>query len=190
MKIGVLGMQGDIREHVQALERLGCETIVVKKSEDLEKIDGLVIPGGESTTITRLMKLTGIWSKLKDMASNGFPIFGTCAGLIVLAKEIANAPDQETLELLDVTVERNGYGRQIDSFEAELEVEGFDLPVKGVFIRAPIITSVGNGVNVLSSYRGNPVLVAQGKILAATFHPELVDGESRIHKLFIDMVNS
>jgi len=189
VKIGVLGMQGDIREHIQALEQLGCDTQVVKKVKDLKEVDGLIIPGGESTTITRLMKLTGIWDEIKEMAKEGFPIFGTCAGLIVLAREITNAKEQETLGLLDVSVERNGYGRQVDSFEAEIEVEGFELPVRGVFIRAPIITHVGDDVKVLSSYQGKPVLVAHGKVLAATFHPELVEGESRIHRLFIEMVD-
>lgn len=189
MKIGVLGMQGDIREHIQVLKQLACDTQVVKKVKDLKEVDGLIIPGGESTTITRLMKLAGIWDEIKEMAKEGFPIFGTCAGLVVLAREITNAKEQETLGLLDVSVERNGYGRQINSFEAEIEVEGLELPVRGVFIRAPIIIRVGDDVKVLSSHQGRPVLVVQGKVLAAAFHPELVKGESRIHRLFVEMVN-
>jgi 5'-phosphate synthase pdxT subunit len=176
MKIGVLAVQGNFREHVAMLRRLGAEPVEVRKPEQLEGLDGLVIPGGESTTFMRLMRLYGLEDAVRRFEQ---PILGTCAGLIVL--------DQEHLGLLDVDVARNAYGRQVASFEADLQLAGEGKPLRGVFIRAPRVERAGEDVEVLAELDGEPVLLRQGRLLVATFHPELTD-DTRVHELFLDSV--
>jgi 5'-phosphate synthase pdxT subunit len=176
VKIGVLALQGNFREHAATLRRLGAEPVEVRKPEQLEGLDGLIVPGGESTTFMRLMRLYGL-----DEAIRAFdrPIMGTCAGMIVL--------DREHLALADVEVERNAYGRQVSSFEADLKLAGEDEPLRGVFIRAPRVRVTGEDVEVLAEHDGRPVLVRDGRILVASFHPELTE-DSRVHELFLDSV--
>jgi 5'-phosphate synthase pdxT subunit len=176
MKIGVLAVQGNFREHAAMLRRLGAEAVEVRKPEELAGLDGLVIPGGESTTFMRLMRLYGLEEAVRSFAR---PIFGTCAGLIVL--------DHEHLGLLDVDVARNAYGRQVASFEADLELAGEDTPLRGIFIRAPRVKRAGDAVEVLAELDGEPVLLRQGRFLVATFHPELTD-DTRVHELFLESV--
>ena len=176
MTIGVLALQGNFREHVQMLRSLGAHVVEVRKPEQLDGLDGLVIPGGESTTITRLMRLYGIDEALRRFER---PILGTCAGMIVL--------DREHLGLLDLVVRRNAYGRQVASFEADLELEGDPKPLRGVFIRAPWIEDAGEDVEVLAELDGRPVLARQGSILVAAFHPELT-GDTRVHERFLNIV--
>ena len=176
MKIGVLAVQGNFREHAAMLRRLGADPVEVRKPEELAGLDGLVIPGGESTTFTRLMRLYGLEEAVQSFER---PILGTCAGLIVL--------DKEHLGLLDVDVRRNAYGRQVASFEADLDLPGEDAPLRGVFIRAPRVARTGEGVEVLAELDGEPVLLRQGRFLVATFHPELTD-DTRVHELFLDAV--
>ena len=185
LRIGVLAVQGDVREHAAALARLGADPVEVRRPEELAAVDGLVLPGGESTAIGRLVRLAGLERPLRDF---GGPMLGTCAGLILLAREAADGvPGQPLLGLLDVAVRRNGYGRQVASFEADLELEGDAEPLRGVFIRAPRITGRGPGVEVLAELDGDPVLVREGRILAASFHPELT-GDGRVHERFLDLV--
>ena len=176
MKIGVLAVQGNFREHAAMLRRLGADSVEVRKPEQLHGLDGLVIPGGESTTFMRLMRLYGLEEAVRRFER---PILGTCAGLIVL--------DRGHLGLLDVDVERNAYGRQVASFEADLDLAGEEEPLRGVFIRAPRVERVGGDVEVLAELDGEPVLLRQGRFLVATFHPELTD-DTRVHQLFLDSV--
>jgi pyridoxal 5'-phosphate synthase pdxT subunit len=178
LKIGVLALQGAFREHVRALERLGADAVEVRLPEELDGLDGLVIPGGESTTIMRLAKLYGL-----DEAVRRFPgaVFGTCAGMIVL--------DRQHLGLADLEVDRNAYGRQVWSFEGDVELGDDELPLRGVFIRAPRVRELGSDVEVLAEHDGEPVLVRDGRLLLATFHPELTD-DLRVHALFLDMVRA
>lgn len=182
MKIGVLALQGDFDAHRRRLEELGAEVLLVKKPEQLDEIDGLVIPGGESGTFLKLLGDAG-FEKLKDFV-RAKPTFGTCAGCILLASDVEN-PKQAGLGALDITVRRNAYGRQIDSSIREGQFQ--DLPIEMVFIRAPKIERVGKGVEVIATEGESPVLVRQGKTLAATFHPELSD-DSRIHQYFLELV--
>ena len=176
MTIGVLAVQGNFREHAAMLRRLGVDVVEVRKPEQLEGLDGLVIPGGESTTFMRLMRLYAL-----DEAVRRFerPVFGTCAGMIVL--------DREHLGLVDLLVDRNAYGRQVASFEADLELDGEERTLRGVFIRAPRVRDVGAGVEVLAEHDGEPVLVRDGRFLVASFHPELTD-DTRVHERFLDLV--
>ena len=176
VKIGILAVQGDFREHAAALGRLGVDAVEVRKPEQLEDVDGLVIPGGESTAITRLIRIYGLEEALRSFER---PIFGTCAGMILL--------DRDHLGLADVGVERNAYGRQVSSFEAELQLLDGGEPLHGVFIRAPRVTAVGEDVEVLAELDGEPVLLRDGRYLIASFHPELT-GDTRVHELFLDMV--
>jgi 5'-phosphate synthase pdxT subunit len=176
MKIGVLALQGNFREHAAMLRRLGAEPLEVRKPEQLEGLDGLVVPGGESTTFMRLMRLYGLEEAIRRFEQ---PILGTCAGLIVL--------DRDHLGLVDVEVARNAYGPQVHSFEADLDLAGEDRPLRGVFIRAPRLTAAGKDVEVLAELNGEPVLLRQGRFLVATFHPELTD-DTRVHELFLDSV--
>jgi 5'-phosphate synthase pdxT subunit len=176
MRIGILAVQGNFREHAAMLRRLGAEPVEVRKPEQLEGLDGLVVPGGESTTFMRLMRLYGLEEAIRRFEQ---PILGTCAGLIVL--------DRDHLGLVDVEVARNAYGRQVSSFEADLDLAGEDTPLRGVFIRAPRVTAAGEGVEVLAELDGEPVLLRQGRFLVATFHPELTD-DTRVHELFLDSV--
>jgi 5'-phosphate synthase pdxT subunit len=176
VKIGILAVQGDFREHAAALGRLGVEAVEVRMPEQLEDVDGLVIPGGESTAITRLIRIYGLEEALRSFER---PVFGTCAGMILL--------DRDHLGLADVGVERNAYGRQVSSFEAELKLLDGGEPLHGVFIRAPRVTAVGEDVEVLAELDGEPVLLRDGRYLIASFHPELT-GDTRVHELFLDMV--
>src|SRR5205085_6229263 len=175
-KIGVLALQGNFREHVAMLRRLGAEAVEVRLPEQLECLDGLVVPGGESTTFMRLMRLYGLDEALRTFAG---PVFGTCAGMIVL--------DRRHLELMDLEVDRNAYGRQVASFEADLALKGDAEPLRGVFIRAPRVREHGDGVEVLAERDGEPVLLRQGRFLVASFHPELTD-DTRVHEPFPDPV--
>ena len=186
-KVGVLALQGDFEKHIQMLDRLGVPAIQVREKSQLDEIDGLIIPGGESTTIGKLLVRYGMMEPLKTFAKDGKPLFGTCAGAILLAKEIEGST-QDRIGVLDIAVKRNAYGRQIESFEADIFIPKIgELPVRGVFIRAPIITHVEDGVELLARFGDNPVLVKQGKILAATFHPELT-ADRRVHRLWLAAV--
>ena len=176
MKIGVLALQGNFREHVQMLRRLGVDAVEIRKPEELEGLDGLVVPGGESTTFMRLMRLYGLDEALRRFQG---PVLGTCAGMIVL--------DREHLGLVDVAVDRNAYGRQVASFEADLRLEGDDRPLRGVFIRAPRVREAGADVEVLASLDGEPVALRDGRFIVAAFHPELTD-DTRIHEKFLELV--
>jgi 5'-phosphate synthase pdxT subunit len=176
MRIGVLAVQGNVREHAAMLRRLGADVVEVRKPEQLEGLDGLVVPGGESTTFMRLMRLYGLDEALRTFAG---PVFGTCAGMIVL--------DREHLDLMDLEVDRNAYGRQVASFEADLELKGGAVPLRGVFIRAPRVRDHGEQVEVLAEHDGEPVLLRQGRFLVASFHPELTE-DTRVHELFLEAV--
>ena len=176
MNIGVLALQGNFREHAAMLRALGADVIEVRKPEQLEGLDGLVIPGGESTAITRLMQLYGIDEALRRFEG---AVFGTCAGMILL--------DREHLGLVDLVAERNAYGRQVASFEADLELSGDAEPLRGVFIRAPQVRDAGSEVEVLAEHEGRPVLLRQGRFLVASFHPELTD-DTRVHERFLELV--
>jgi pyridoxal 5'-phosphate synthase pdxT subunit len=186
MKIGVLAIQGDFAAHTRMLERMDVESVEVRRSEDLEEIDGLIMPGGESTTMLKFVSEEGLAEPIRNLAHRGKPIFGTCAGAILLAREVTG-PAQPSLGLIDITVERNAYGRQVDSFvgEAETDIEGG--PLESVFIRAPRIIRLGPRVETLARIGGEPVLVREGNILVATFHPEL-SNDQRVHRLFVDQV--
>ncbi len=186
MKIGVLAFQGDVREHIEAIVKAGGKAFPLRRAVEINKVDGLIIPGGESTTISRFIKEEGMAEPIRAQVAKGMPVYGTCAGLIILSRRVVNNA-LFTLELLDVEVRRNAYGRQKESFEEEIEVEGFETPFPGVFIRAPWITKVGPRVKVLARHLGKPVLVLENQILASTFHPELTP-DCRIHQLFLELV--
>jgi len=184
VKIGVLALQGAFREHLDTLDAIGVEGVRVREPADLEGVSGLILPGGESTTMRQLIERWGLRGPILDLARSGAPIFGTCAGMIVLARDITSG-EEPILPLLDVRVERNAFGRQLDSFEADLEVDVLgSTPVHAVFIRAPIIREVGPQARILAEYAGDPVLVEEGRHLISTFHPELT-GDSRVHELFL-----
>jgi 5'-phosphate synthase pdxT subunit len=176
VKIGVLAVQGNFREHAAMLRRLGAEPVEVRKPEQLDGLDGLIIPGGESTAIGRLIRLYGLEEGIARFAA---PVFGTCAGMILL--------DRDHLGLVDVSVRRNAYGRQVASFEADLALEGEDEPLRGVFIRAPRVAEAGPRVEVLAELDGEPVLLRDGRFLVASFHPELTD-DTRVHERFLQLV--
>jgi 5'-phosphate synthase pdxT subunit len=182
-RVGVLALQGDFEAHQKALQRAGADAVEVRSRDQLKDIDALVIPGGESSTMLKLIEYGGMLQPLREFGET-HPIFGTCAGAILLATEVTN-PRQESLGLMDMEVERNAYGRQLDSRIAHLELDG---DLEAVFIRAPIIRRVGENARVLASYQGDPVLVEQGRHLVATFHPELT-ADPRVHKLFLDKVS-
>jgi 5'-phosphate synthase pdxT subunit len=184
-KIGVLALQGDFEKHEKALARAGAEPVEVRSAADLDRVDGLVIPGGESSTMLKLIEEENLLDPLRQFGAQR-PIFGTCAGAILLASEVLN-PHQLSLGLMDIDVERNAYGRQLDSRIARLKPKGLEGELEAVFIRAPIIRRVGGQVQVLAEYQGDPVLVQQGRHLVATFHPELTD-DFRIHQMFLDKV--
>jgi pyridoxal 5'-phosphate synthase pdxT subunit len=184
-KIGVLALQGDFEAHRRALARAGAEPVEVRSAKDLDQIAGLVIPGGESTTMWKLLEEEKLLEPLREFGRHR-PIFGTCAGAILLASDVSNPP-QASLGLMDIGVERNAYGRQLESRIARLKPEGLEGDLEAVFIRAPIIRRVGGDAKVLATYQGNPVLVEQGRHLVATFHPELTD-DPRIHLMFLSKV--
>jgi 5'-phosphate synthase pdxT subunit len=182
LRIGVLALQGNVREHTAMLRSLGAEVVEVRRPDQLEGLDGLVVPGGESTAIGRLVRLAGLEEPLRSFDG---ALLGTCAGMILLARDAVDGrPDQLQLGLADVIARRNAFGRQVSSFEAELELVGEGPPLHGVFIRAPWIEEVGPDVEVLAEWEGHPVLVRQGRVLLAAFHPELTDN-TRVHELFL-----
>ncbi len=181
---GVLAMQGAYAKHIESIRRIGIAAMEIRTVSDLDRADCLIIPGGESTTIGKLLDKNGLFYPVKNRIENGMPVLGTCAGMILLAKEVCGM-DQPLLGVMDITVERNAYGRQIDSFETPLAVKGITgEPFSGIFIRAPRIRNVGAGVEILASYDGIPVMVRQNNIFALSFHPELTD-DTRLHSLFI-----
>lgn len=184
--IGVLDLQGAVREHVAVLERLGIPAIRVRLPDELDTAAALIIPGGESTTVGKLMERRGLDMAIRERAAAGMPVFGTCMGMITMAREI-DGSEQHRLGLMDIGVLRNAFGRQLDSFEADLEVPSLGPePVHAVFIRAPVVTRVGSGVEVLARWEGNPVAVRQGRLLATSFHPELTR-DTRFHELLVKM---
>ncbi len=188
MKVGVLALQGDVREHAHALRESGATPVEVRHAAQLDDVDGLVIPGGESTTIGKLMDRFSLRAPLIERAREGLPLYGTCAGLILMAKEVVGEdPAPHRLGVLDVAVRRNGYGRQVESFESDLEWAEDDQPFRAVFIRAPIVESVGGDVEVLARHKSHPVLVRQGRLLGSTFHPEMT-GDGRVHSAFVDII--
>ena len=183
MKIGVLALQGAFREHLQTLDAIGVEGVPVRLPADLDGVAGLILPGGESTTMRHLIERWGLAAPILDLAATGAPLFGTCAGMIVLAKNIEDG--ESLLQLLDVEIRRNAYGRQVDSFEADVEVEGVG-SIRGVFIRAPEVERVGPEVKVLAEHGGRPVVVQEGNLLASSFHPEIA-GDPRLHERLIQL---
>jgi 5'-phosphate synthase pdxT subunit len=192
--IGVLALQGDVREHLAALRAAGAEARAVRRPEELAEVDGLVVPGGESTTMAKLAARFGMLEPLRDAVRAGLPAYGSCAGMIMLADAVLDAPaDQVTIGGLDVTVRRNAFGRQVDSFEGAVRLAGVPgPPVHAVFIRAPWVEEVGSGVEVLGRVEGGPadgkiVAVRQGRLVATSFHPELT-GDLRVHSLFVELV--
>lgn len=187
MKIGVLAMQGAYREHLQMLKTLGVEAIDVRYEQDIDNIDGLIIPGGESTTMGKLIKTLGLYDKLKSRIQNGMPVWGTCAGMILLAKNIVNE-SYNHLAVMDINVRRNAYGRQLGSFETKAPVNGIGDDIDMIFIRAPYIESVGENIEVLSTVDGNIVAAQEGNMLVTSFHPELTE-DLRVHKYFINIVD-
>ena len=183
MRVGVLALQGDFREHASMLKSIGVTPILVRTPDDLEELDGLVIPGGESTTIGKLADRFDLVEPLRGAIGDGLPTLGTCAGMVLLAGSTTERQSQVQLGVLDVVVQRNAFGRQVESFEAEVAVDGLDGgPVHAVFIRAPWIEKVGDGVDVLAELSGHPVMVREGNVFATSFHPELT-GDGRIHRL-------
>ena len=184
-RVGVLALQGDVREHLRIVEELGAEASEVKHPEQLEQIDALIIPGGESTTIGKLATRFGLIDPLRGAINEGLPVYGTCAGMILLASSVTEG-DQPLIGALDVVVKRNAFGRQNESFEADVEIEGMDDPFHAVFIRAPWIEKIGSEVEVLADIDDHPVMVRQGKLLATSFHPELT-GDGRIHRMLLEL---
>jgi 5'-phosphate synthase pdxT subunit len=187
--IGVLALQGDVREHLAALEASGAQPVAVKRAGELARLDGIVIPGGESTTIGKLLEIFGLLEPLRAAIAAGLPAFGSCAGMILLAAQILDGrDDQQLIGGLDITVRRNAFGRQIDSFESEVVVDGISGgPVHAVFIRAPVVERSGENVRVLAEVEGRSVAVRDGRRLATAFHPEL-SGDARMHAMFVEMV--
>jgi 5'-phosphate synthase pdxT subunit len=187
--IGVLALQGAFDAHFRHLNALDVDVRLIKTEADLEEIDGLIIPGGESTTMSNLLVASGLGQTLTQKIDDGFPVFGTCAGMIMMANSIIDGrPDQIMLNAMDIQVRRNGYGRQNDSFEQDIHIESFDIPFHALFIRAPIIEKMANDVEVLASVGEHPVLVRQGTALASSFHPELVS-DLRVHEIFLSMIH-
>ena len=194
--IGVLAVQGDVREHLYAVEQAGARATTVRRTTELERVDALIIPGGESTTMDKLVRAFDLRDPLRVRLAGGMPAYGSCAGMIMLADRIADArPDQQTLGGLDITVRRNAFGRQVDSFEEDLHIRAIGgAPMRAVFIRAPWVEEVGQGVEVLARVEDGPaagriVAVRQGHLLATSFHPE-VSGDHRVHQLFVELVSS
>ena len=187
-KVGVLALQGDVREHSAALSDAGATPVEVRVPEHLGGIDALVLPGGESTTLSLLLRSSGLRDAIAERLRDGMPAFGTCAGMILLATDVSDGrPDQESFAAIDIGVRRNGYGRQLDSFETDLVVEGLASPMHAVFIRAPRVERVGAEVEVVASHADVPVVCRQGSVLVSAFHPEL-SGDGRLHELFLQGV--
>ncbi|AET65773.1 pyridoxal 5''-phosphate synthase, glutaminase subunit Pdx2 [Desulfosporosinus orientis DSM 765] len=187
-RVGVLALQGAFREHRQVLEQLGCDVVEVRKTCDLDGIQGLIIPGGESTTIGKLLIVDEMGEKIKELGAKDMPIFGTCAGMILLSKTIVDS-EQYSLGLMDTIVERNAFGRQVESFETDLQVPALGVnPLRAVFIRAPYLREVAPNVGILAEYNGKIVFARQGNLLASAFHPELTS-DHRVHQYFINMID-
>ena len=190
MKVGVLALQGAFARHAQVLVALGAAPVEVRCPADLADVDAMVLPGGESTTMSMLLDSSGLRQPVADRLANGMPTFGTCAGMILLATRLADGRyDQRSFGAIDLDVRRNGYGRQIDSFEKDLVVDGLDEPFHGVFIRAPVVDRVGDDVEILATVDGAPVLCLQGTVMVSSFHPEM-SGDARIHARFLDLAFS
>jgi pyridoxal 5'-phosphate synthase pdxT subunit len=189
-RVGILALQGDVREHAKALREVGAEPVEVRLPRDLVGLDALILPGGESTTMRRLIDRYGLREPILALARGGAALYGTCAGLILLAQRILDG-DEPVLPLLDVAIRRNGYGRQLDSFEADVSIPSLgEEPLHGVFIRAPVVSEVGPGVEVLArDADGRPLAVRQGRVLATAFHPELTP-DRRLHRLLLEMIES
>jgi pyridoxal 5'-phosphate synthase pdxT subunit len=183
MKAGVLALQGDFREHAEMLEACGATPVLVRTPDQLATVDVLALPGGESTAMSKLARQHGLVEPLRERARAGMPIFGTCAGMILMARKVIGG--DSLLGVVDIAIERNAYGRQVDSFEADLEVTGVG-PVRGVFIRAPVVTEVGSDVEILAEYGGRPAVVRQRRLIASAFHPEIA-GDPRLHRLLLDL---
>jgi 5'-phosphate synthase pdxT subunit len=189
MKVGVLALQGDVREHIQSLHNCGVDAVAVRRESEIQAVDALVLPGGESTTIAQLSEVFGVYQLIKDRIANGMPVYGSCAGMILLAEEILDAKvGQKSFGGLDITVRRNAFGRQVDSFESDIEfADGSSDLIRAVFIRAPWVEKVSDSVQVLASVESHPVAVRSRTALATSFHPELT-GDNRIHRYFIEQV--
>ncbi|MFL0181074.1 pyridoxal 5'-phosphate synthase glutaminase subunit PdxT [Mycobacterium sp. SMC-15] len=191
-RIGVLALQGDVREHLAALSAVGADPVPVRRRRELDEVDALLIPGGESTTISHLLRELELVDPLRARLADGMPAYGSCAGMILLASEILDAGAQGRAAIplsgIDMAVRRNAFGRQVDSFEGDVDFDGLDDPVHAVFIRAPWVERIGPGVAVLAEAAGHPVAVRQGQVLATSFHPE-VTGDRRIHRLFVDIAS-
>lgn len=189
MKVGVLALQGDVREHIRALGECGVDAVAVKTESEIISVDALVLPGGESTTIAKLARAFGVFELIAKRIATGMPTYGSCAGMILLSNQVLDAIDgQETFGGLDATVRRNAFGRQVDSFEIGIDFAGIETgPVNAVFIRAPWVESVGVGVEILAQVDNHPVAIRQGNILATSFHPELT-GDVRVHKFFVEQL--
>jgi 5'-phosphate synthase pdxT subunit len=189
MKVGVLALQGDVREHVRSLSDCGVIAQPVRRESEIESIDALVIPGGESTTIAKLARSFGVFDLISRRIKEGMPTYGSCAGMILIANSVLDAMEgQETFGGMDVVVRRNAFGRQVDSFESDLHFEGItDAPLRAIFIRAPWVESVDEKVTILATVEGHPVAIRQNNLLATSFHPELT-GDNRVHRYFIDSV--
>ena len=188
MKVGVLALQGAFAAHSECLQSLGCDTVEVRLPSDLESVDALVMPGGESSTMSQLLLSSGLFDVIDKRIADGMPVFGTCAGMILLASEILDGrPDQRSFSAIDISVRRNAFGRQVDSFESSISTSVGEF--HGVFIRAPRIERIGPGVEVVGELNGEPVLVRQNKVLAASFHPELA-GDARMHQYFLEKMTS
>lgn len=185
--VGVLALQGDVREHIAMMNGLNIDCTPVRTADEISAVDGLIIPGGESTTVGKLLDRFGQMQAVRALPGLNKPIYGTCTGMILLAKNIENS-DQHRIGIMDITIRRNAFGRQVDSFEEDLQIDGIPGdPVRAVYIRAPYVTRVGEGVKVLATTNSHPVMVRQGWLLATAFHPELTD-DNRVHKYFLDMV--
>jgi 5'-phosphate synthase pdxT subunit len=188
VKVGLLALQGAIGPHADALRALDATPVEVRTPAQLADVDALIIPGGESTTMSKLLDTSGLAAPLRERLAAGLPTFGTCAGMIVLARTVLDGrADQNSFDAIDVTVRRNAFGRQVDSFEADLAITGLDAPFHAVFIRAPFVEQVGDGVEVLASVDGHPVLCRQGRVVVSAFHPELT-GDLRLHEQFLSLV--
>ena len=189
-RVGVLALQGAFAAHARAIGSFGVPTQEVRTPADLAGVDALIMPGGESTTMSRLLGTTGLFDPLAERLADGMPVFGTCAGMILLARDVLDGrPDQRSFAAIDIAVRRNGYGRQVDSFEADIDVAGLDASLHAVFIRAPKVEAVGPAACVLASHDGVPVLVRQGVVVVASFHPELT-ADRRLHAAFLDIVQT
>ena len=196
VRIGILALQGDVREHHAALAEIGVEPVSIRRASELDSIDGIIIPGGESTTMSRLLVVLGLLEPLREALADGLPAYGSCAGMIMLARDILDTrPDAQHLDALDITVRRNAFGRQVASFETDLDIDGIDGgPMRAVFIRAPWVEASGDSVQILGTVPDGPaagrvVAVRQGDVLATSFHPE-VTGDRRVHEYFVGMVRA